>query len=230
MITIHCTKKLWAKLPLAENGLLPSSSESNAPVAGNDQASPLGDWHANLITLQRRNCVLLVHNATRFPVFIPCLTKPDFASLQWRFEDVFMNALLKLNANQTQLDTAAAAINTHLYCDTTTDRSVLGTLNQLKADIEHVLHSEELLVPNLYPPSVSASMAERPCKVKAQNTWIMPHEEMFTLLDKLATAPQIATTAKPLNPAPSKNATKVTGSNIVDFAAFKQANPRPSDD
>ncbi|SMF65746.1 hypothetical protein SAMN02745866_04225 [Alteromonadaceae bacterium Bs31] len=222
MITIHCTKKLWSKLPLDAHGRLPSQDDTMSSPERGKIAPQLGDWHANLVTLQRRNCILLVHNATRFPVFISCLTKPGFASLQWQFEDVFMNTLLKLNANQRQLDAAAAAINSPLCFDSTTERSLLGALNNLKANIEHVLYLEELLVPNLYPPAVSASLAQRPCKANKQNAFVMPNEEMLSVLDKLAAAPKTAIQTHTENLAVAAGSTNASESNVVSFAAFKK--------
>nr|WP_197674212.1 hypothetical protein [Halopseudomonas litoralis] len=86
MIQLHCTQKLYAKLPVNTQGLLPNTRAR--PVAAIDPGeSLLSDWHANLITLQRRNCVLFVHNTTRFPVLLTCLTKPDFAELDYHFQD-----------------------------------------------------------------------------------------------------------------------------------------------
>lgn len=84
MIHLHCTQKLLSKLPVDINGRLPNTRAR--PLAANDPAdSPLSGWHANLVTLQRRNCVLFVHDTTRFPVLLTCLTKPDFAELDYCF-------------------------------------------------------------------------------------------------------------------------------------------------
>lgn len=136
MITIHATKKLLAKLPVDGAGFLPENKNRPA-VQISSTESPLSIWHANLITLQRRNCILLAHDTTRFPLFIPCLTKPDYANLNWHFQDSLMNTLLKVGADQNQLDAAAKAL-TQLCFDSICDRSVQGTMNRMKADIEHI--------------------------------------------------------------------------------------------
>ncbi|WP_018274674.1 hypothetical protein WKI13_10435 [Teredinibacter turnerae] len=67
MIKIHSTKKLFAKLPLDESGIL-TNKLVNADARGTG-GSPLGSWHANLLTLQRHNCILFVHDAKSFLVF-----------------------------------------------------------------------------------------------------------------------------------------------------------------
>src|SRR5690606_24151424 len=109
MIKIHAIKKLLTILPVNKQGFLPL--DKRAPTASSkdfeDKECMLSGWHANLIILQRRNCILFVHDTTRFPVFIPCLTKPDIAKLDWHFQYVFMNTLLKIGANDAMMNRAA---------------------------------------------------------------------------------------------------------------------------
>ena len=98
----------FSKLPLDSRGQLRSRRPSYPAQAANDDhhlplTSPLSGWHGNLLTLQRHQCVLLVHDTTHFPVFIPCLTKNDFAELDGFFIDVFMNTLLKVRADDAML-------------------------------------------------------------------------------------------------------------------------------
>jgi hypothetical protein len=94
MIAIHTTKKLYAKLPtvasmkqceIEESEANTLDSADPASRLGND--NPLSGWHANLLILQRRNCILLVHDATRFPLFMKGLVKADFAHFDRLFAD-----------------------------------------------------------------------------------------------------------------------------------------------
>lgn len=182
MIHLHCTHKLFDKLPVDANGRLPNTRAR--PLAANDAGdSPLGGWHANLFTLQRRNCVLFVHNATRFPVLLNCLTKPDFAELDYLFQDGLMNALLKGGANQAQLDTAASAL-TPLQCDTACNRSVQGTLNYMKQDLEHMLWYDGASITDLSPYRASLWLADRPCNVKGSKDYVWPLKAMLALLNQ----------------------------------------------
>ena len=169
MIKIHATKKLFAKLPVSNSGELI------------EPKNPLSGWHANLITLQRRNCILMVHDSTRFPLFIPCLTKPDFSNINWYFEDALMNTLLKLGANQQQLDTAISLLG-ELSFDTTCDRSVQGTMNQMKGDIEYMLRYENANVTDLSAYRTAVWLSDRPCTVKTQKKCIWPQKAMLALL------------------------------------------------
>ncbi|MET0044060.1 MAG: hypothetical protein ABW100_11135 [Candidatus Thiodiazotropha sp. 6PLUC3] len=86
MIRLHCTKKLLAKLPLREDGRL--KNKKSIPYAVNDAPeTPLSGWHANLLQLQRRQCVLFVHDTTRFPVFLQALAMHALLKIQGHVHD-----------------------------------------------------------------------------------------------------------------------------------------------
>lgn len=181
MIRLHCTKKLLAKLPLHASGSL--KRKRPLPYAANDEPeSLLSGWHANLLTIQRRNCVLFIHDATRFPVLATCLTKPDFADLDWWFQDALMNTLLKAGANDAQMEAASGALGP-LVCDTECDRSVQGTMNQMKQDLEHLIWHDNLSITDLAPYGTGVWLAERPCTVKGKD-FIWPKKAMLELLGR----------------------------------------------
>lgn len=181
MITIHATKKLHAKLPLNADGLLPNHPGPAAePVV---TANPLSGWHANLLTLQRHNCVLLVHDATRFPLFIKALVKADFAHFNEYFADTLMNTLLKARANQQQLD-AAASLLAPCRFDTVCNRSVQGTLNHMAGDIEHMLLYDSARLEEISAYCTGAWLADRPCNAKGVKGCIWPQDAMLALLSQ----------------------------------------------
>lgn len=182
MIHLHATKKLYAKLPLDDHGCLATKKaviQANTPATANN---PLSGWHGNLITLQRRNCVLLVHDASRFPLFIKGLVKADFANFNWHFADSLMNTLLKLGANQQQLD-AAAALLAPCQFDTQCDRSVQGSLNNMKANIEHMLWVDDAKLEDISSYKTGVWLAEMPSRVM---DYTCPSEAMLTLLSQPA--------------------------------------------
>ena len=80
---VHCTQKLAAKL---QNVSKQALTDSN----------PLGSWHANLYVIDRRNCIMFCHDQTRFILFMAGLKKADFANLDFWFQDLFANTMLKL--------------------------------------------------------------------------------------------------------------------------------------
>ncbi len=181
MITLHATKKLLAKLPIDKNGNLPNQSKIHAPDKPNITNNPLNSWHANLLTLQRRNCILLVHDATRFAVLMTCLRKDDFANLDWWFIDAFMNTLLKCDVSDAQME-AAHNLLQPLEIDTQCDRSVQGTMNQMKGDLEYTLSYDNSDINDLSAYRVGAWLSDRPCTVKGRKDCVWPIKAMLSLL------------------------------------------------
>jgi len=182
MIHLHCTKKLLAKLPLLDDGHLNSNHGHFADehTAGK---SLLSDWHANLILLQRHQCVLFVHDATRFPVFVPALKKKDFAELDYYFQDGVMNTLLKVGAEEQHM-VAVEKLLAPLVCDNDCNRSVQGTLNQMGQEMAWMLEYDNISVEELASYRTSAWLAERPCNAKGVRGCIWPVRAMLELLEK----------------------------------------------
>jgi len=185
MISLHCTKKLTAKLLFDEKGFLPSKNGDSISNESSTSTSPLSGWHANLLTIQRRNCILMVHDITRFPLLMTGLTKKEFAHLDFWFCDALMNTLLKINAIQRQMDAAAHALQP-LRVDNDCNRSVQGTLNRAKGDFEHMLRYEHVSVEDVSAYGTAAWLAEAPCNVKGQKDCIWPIKAMLRLLDQIA--------------------------------------------
>jgi hypothetical protein len=82
-----------------------------------------------------------------------------------------MNTLLKVGANDQQMTTATKLLS-NFSIDSVCDRSVQGTLNRIKGDVEHMIWYDD------------AQVADRPCNTKGQKNFIMPNEAMLELLDK----------------------------------------------
>lgn len=143
MVHLHATRKLLAKIPIDDAGRLPPTHRTQwlydrPPLSDN----PLDHWHGNLLTVQRRQCILPVHDETRFPVFLPCMTKPNIAELNDRFIDSFINTLLKCDADDALLN-AAQAHMAPLQADTSYNRSVQGTLNRMGFELEHMAQTRK---------------------------------------------------------------------------------------
>ena len=180
VIQIHATKKLAAKLPA-------DALREPEAIAAEAKANPLTGWHGNLLTIQRRNCVLLVHDATRFGLFIPALLKADFARLDWHFADTLMNTLLKAGMGEAELVRAEQLLTVPgtaclLGFDTDCDRSVQGTLNQMKGELEHMIAYHGINISDSAPYSISAWLSNRPCTIKGRKDCLWPMKEMKTLL------------------------------------------------
>lgn len=185
MIHLHATKKLFHRLPLDDSGQLAVTPRSQwlyeRPLL---DANPLSGWHGNLVTLQRHQCVLLVHDTTRFPLVLPALTKPDFAELNDRFADSLMNTLLKCGADDAQMKAADKYLRP-LQADTQSSRSELSTLNQMKFETECFLAQDPVNIADMMGYQLGAWLANMLRSVKGA-PYIRPNEEMLNLLTGLA--------------------------------------------
>jgi hypothetical protein len=119
------------------------SEHSNPFAAKGFTAIVLSGWHGNLVTLKRLQCVLLAHNTTRFPVFIPAMRKHDFATFDYRFADSTINTLLKPGIDDELKDLAVSQLAPILIAKTG-DRSVLGTLNNMIQQIQFAIENGEI--------------------------------------------------------------------------------------
>jgi len=180
LIRLHVTQKLLGKLPLAADGRI-RRNRSEVDAANDDVESLLSGWHANLIVMQRRQCVLFVHDTTRFPLFIPALKKSDFAMLDFLFCDALMNTLLRMGADEAVMRRAQAMLGI-LICDRTTDRSVQGTMNQIAQEIDHILWYRDVSPTELSPYRLNIHLAQTPRTVKGVKGCLWPIDEMFRLL------------------------------------------------
>ena len=141
---LHCTKKLYAKLPEKVK-----ATEQPASAIGM-QAQWL-NWRANL---------------------------------DWHFNDVFINTLLKCDM-PPELVNAAASNYQPLTFDTNCNRSVQGTMNQVSQDIDYGLYYKSKSVADISPYRYSADLSHRLCGIKGQKDYIWPDREMRNLLSRL---------------------------------------------
>ena len=174
MITVHCSKALFAKLPLKETNTLRSPSENE------HLHSPLGEWTAHLVTLKRKNCVIFVHNQTIFTLVATCLKKQDFKNLDDIFADLLLNVLMQVGASRQQTEKAMQWVQTLVF-DATTDRSTMGCINDIKRHMNYFVEDGNKI--EMLPEySFSLQMCRMPWFATRPKS-IFPIEEMLKLLD-----------------------------------------------
>ena len=154
---LHCSQKLAARL----------ADVSSTPLV---EDSLLGSWHGHLFTLDRRQCVMFCHDATRFTLFMAGLRKEQFAQLGsiW-FRELFAGTLFLSGCSDVQINKALLAIGPVRY-DTAIDRSVQGTLRIAKGDLEAGLHR----VPNVMDLdqfAMSSRLNQRPVSIRGKSLW-----------------------------------------------------------
>lgn len=165
---IHCTKKLAAKLPAVSSEKL-------------DESTSLGSWHANLYTIDRRNCLLFCHDDTRYTLFLPGLRKTHFTELDRWFKELYAASLAYMGMSDNQVRRAELALGPVGF-DSRTDRSVLGSLNQMRYMVDgRVAEVEDVMLLN--PLSVNRWLCHYPAS-RGKEVW-MADEAMIKRVEAL---------------------------------------------
>lgn len=98
-------------------------------------------WHANTFYIERRKYVLVTNDITLFTIFIPALKKPDFQSFHFIFGQQLFKNLLHEKIPQKQIETILSECEDIQY-KRTNNRSVLGSMNELKFQLEYHIGAE----------------------------------------------------------------------------------------
>ena len=120
MQLIRCTKKLQKEI-----GLKPSDLCTQEP-----RFSYLGPWHANLIHIDRRKCLLFVNDRTLLNFIVPDVSRATIREL----DKLFTGYLSCILADEGFSDADQARILSEydeVYFANTSSKSVLGSMNDL---------------------------------------------------------------------------------------------------
>jgi len=123
MAILRCTKKLLTEL---------KTKSSEGTILSNE----VGSWHANLLRVDRRKCILFTHDATLFSFFVPELKKPHFQNIREVFGQNLFKNLLWENFPQNQIE---IVLDEHreIIIAKTNNRSVLGSMTDLAFQLKY---------------------------------------------------------------------------------------------
>ena len=147
------------------------------------ETSPLGSWHANLYTFDRRQCVLFTHDETRYTLFIPGLVKSHFENFDECFKGMFLASLSIIGVPDNQLTRAELAMG-KMVLDNCTNRSVLGSMNNMK----HMVHARVIEVANVMDLDileVNYWLTDTPMSSKDRPDYGWPQRDMKALVATL---------------------------------------------
>ena len=125
MQLIRCTQKLLKELKVK-----PSDIEPNL--------GSIGGWHANLLRIERRKCVLFTNDETLYSIFVPALKRPDFEYLDEVFRQSLFRRLRIEGFTQSQIENVLVEYS-QIGFSKTNNRSVLGSINDLSFQIEFLI-------------------------------------------------------------------------------------------
>ncbi len=120
MQLIRCTKKLQKEMGLKKSDL--SEEEPNF--------SYLGSWHANLIHIDRRKCILFVNDKTLFNFIAPDASKAQIRELNALFRGYLSCVLGEEGIEGLFRDRILSEYDEVAYSNTN-NKSVLGSMNDL---------------------------------------------------------------------------------------------------
>ncbi len=123
MITIQCTKKLRDVLNLD----IPKEQETIP--------NPFYSWHSHLFILNRKKCVIVMNNLTRYNFIILGLKKEDFKAYDQRVIAAIRESLLEEGAPREQVDRYMDACD-QITWTSTSDRSIVGQMGEMIKSIE----------------------------------------------------------------------------------------------
>jgi len=125
---IRCTQKLLSEL-------------KTKPTNEENPRDPFWSWHANIFHIERRKCVLVTNDITLFTMFIPALKKPDFQTFYFIFVQHLFKNLLHEEIPQSQIEIVLSECKEIQY-KKTNNRSVLGSMNDQKYQLEYIIQAE----------------------------------------------------------------------------------------
>lgn len=144
--------------------------------------SPLGSWHGHLYTLDRRQCVMFCHDATRYVLFMPGLRKAEFAELGERwFRSLFRATLVLGGCAELQIKKVELALGPVRY-DSAIDRSVQGSLRVVQQDLAALLYRVADVM-DIDPVAASRHLNKRPAGVHGKLVW--PDRAMLEAVARL---------------------------------------------
>jgi hypothetical protein len=121
-VLIQCTKALLDKVKI-------SPSELKSPEGYEELPRALTAWQANLVNIDRRKAIVLMNNATRYPVVIYRPRPKDFARMKGLIREAIIVALRMEGICETVIDRYMAAAG-EIEFSKTTNRSMIARLNR----------------------------------------------------------------------------------------------------
>ena len=131
MQLIRCTKKLQKEM-----GFKKSDISDDEP-----KESHLGSWHANLIHIDRKKCVLFVNDKTFFNLIIPDIPRAQIRELSSLFK-MTLECVLATEGIPEMAKTKIMSEYELIQYSNTNNKSVLGSINDLAFHYKSFIQSE----------------------------------------------------------------------------------------
>ena len=118
MLVIRNTQKVSKEI-----GLKPSE------VMETEEESYLGAWFCNVVTVNRRKCLIFCHSVTLYCFVVPCITKKSFSNFTELFYENLKENLKHEGFAAVTIENLFKEYRKSVLLSKTNSRSVLGTMN-----------------------------------------------------------------------------------------------------
>ncbi len=119
---IRCTAKLLTEL-------------KTRPTNGPSQSPTWCDWHANLLWVDRKKCVLFTNTQTLYSLFLPLMKKPILENFEEVFRLGLFKSLMTEGFGEPQVEYVLRE-HQHIVIARTNSRSILGSMNDLAFQVK----------------------------------------------------------------------------------------------
>lgn len=128
MQIIRCTAKLQREMGLEKKDLIGSVEE----------ATVLGGWHANLLLIDRRKCVLFANDRTLFNFIVADVKREHIRQLDRVFQE---HLICVLNSEDLDQSIVKSICEEHqeIRYGATNNRSVIGSMNDLASHYKYFI-------------------------------------------------------------------------------------------
>ena len=109
------------------------------PTIGLAQPPSLSDWHANLLRVDRKKCVLFTNDLTLYSFLIHMAKKPLSAGFSELFRLGLLKSLISDGLDNPQVRHMLGGQGT-IVITKTNSRSILGSMNDLAFQIKYIVH------------------------------------------------------------------------------------------
>ncbi len=124
--TVRCTNKL-----LKELRIKPVEFETTGEMS-------VRDWHANLLVINRKKCIIVTHTLSLYSFFIYGVTRKDYDSFKTLFND-HLRAQLKSEGLSKPALFDTNGDDVEVIITKTNNKSVLGSMNELSYRLEYAV-------------------------------------------------------------------------------------------
>lgn len=130
MFVIQCTKRLLEELKI-------DIEKETMPIS-----NPIFLWHSHLFLLNRKKCVIVMNNKTRFNFILFGLKRADFINFNSIVLRGIEENLLAEGISDDIIDKYLEGCNKVTYA-TSSDRSIISQMNEMKRNIEYIFKRDK---------------------------------------------------------------------------------------